>query len=107
MSRETTPPEVVMYCTATCPFCRMADRLFADKGIAAVSRIRVDMEPERRREMIERAGRSSVPQIFVGELYIGGYDELSWLDQSGKLDALLEGVANAGSETGIKTEGSL
>ena len=96
-----------MYCTATCPYCRMADRLLANKGVAAVNRIRVDMEPERRREMIERAGRSSVPQIFVGELHVGGYDELSWLDQSGRLDALLKGIADAGGETGKQSEGSL
>lgn len=95
-----------MYCTATCPFCRMADRLLAVKGIAAVNRIRVDMEPERRREMIERAGRSSVPQIFIGQTHVGGYDELSWLDRSGRLDTLLEGVADAGEDAGLLSEGS-
>ena len=79
-----------MYCTGTCPYCLMADRLFDRKGVSGVHRIRVDIEPERRKEMIARAGRTSVPQIFIGDIHIGGYDELSWLDQQGRLDALLE-----------------
>jgi len=95
-----------MYCTATCPFCLLADRLLSNKGISAVNRIRVDTEPERRREMIERAGRSSVPQIFVGPVHVGGYSELSWLDQSGRLDALLKGVIDAGEDAGLQSEGS-
>ena len=79
-----------MYCTATCPFCLMADRLLASKGVAAVSRIRVDIEPDRRGEMIERSGRTTVPQIFVGKVHVGGYDELSALDRAGSLDGLLQ-----------------
>jgi glutaredoxin 3 len=106
MPRETTPPEVLMYCTGTCPYCLMADRLFAKKGISVVNRIRVDLEPERRREMVERAGRTSVPQIFIGEFHVGGYDELSWLDRLGKLDALLEGATDAGEGAGLLSEGS-
>ncbi|UCH50032.1 MAG: glutaredoxin 3 [Betaproteobacteria bacterium] len=85
----STTPEVVMYCTAMCPFCLMADRLLASKGVATLNKIRVDMDPERRGEMIERSGRTTVPQIFVGEIHVGGYDELSSLERAGKLDALL------------------
>ena len=81
---------MVMYCTATCPFCLMADRLLAGKGVAAVGRIRLDIEPERRGEMIERSGRTTVPQIFVGKVHVGGYDELSALDRAGRLDGLLQ-----------------
>ena len=88
--RSATAPEVVMYCTATCPFCLMADRLLASKGVAALSRIRVDIEPDRRGEMIERSGRTTVPQIFVGKVHVGGYDELSALDRAGRLDGLLQ-----------------
>lgn len=88
--RSATAPEVVMYCTATCPYCLIADRLLASKGVAAVSRIRLDIEPERRGEMIERSGRTTVPQIFVGNVHVGGYDELSALDRAGRLDRLLQ-----------------
>ena len=85
-----------MYCTGSCPYCLMADRLFASKGVSGVNRIRVDVEPERRREMVARAGRTSVPQIFIGDVHVGGYDELWWLDQQGRLDALLEGAGVGG-----------
>ena len=81
-----------MYCTGSCPYCLMADRLFARKGVSGVNRIRVDIEPERRKEMAARTGRTSVPQIFIGDVHVGGYDEVSWLDQQGKLDALLVGA---------------
>lgn len=88
--RSAKAPEVVMYCTATCPFCLMADRLLASKGVSAVSRIRVDIEPGRRGEMIERSRRTTVPQIFVGKVHVGGYDDLSALDRAGRLDGLLQ-----------------
>lgn len=86
--------KVVMYCTAHCPFCLMADRLLADKAVTEVSRIRVDLEPDRRDEMMMRTGRYTVPQIYIGDFYVGGYDDLSSLNRAGKLDALLrEGSA--------------
>ena len=87
--KPVTAAEVVMYCTAGCPFCLMADRLLARKGVAMLNKIRVDLEPARRQEMLQRSGRTTVPQIFVGEVHVGGYDELSALDRAGKLDALL------------------
>ncbi|NIO38899.1 MAG: glutaredoxin 3 [Burkholderiales bacterium] len=87
---ESAAPAVVMYCTAYCPFCRMADQLLSKKGVTEVERIRVDVDPGRRGEMVERVGRTSVPQIFIGTIHVGGYDELSLLERAGKLDALLQ-----------------
>ncbi len=82
---------VVMYCTAFCPFCRMADSLLAKKGVTDVQRIRVDREPGLRQEMIERTGRHTVPQIYIGDFHVGGYDDLSRLERAGKLESLLRG----------------
>jgi glutaredoxin 3 len=81
--------KVLMYSTAVCPFCLMAERLLKSKGIETIEKVRVDLEPQRRQEMMERTGRRTVPQIYVGERHIGGYDELSALDRAGGLDPLL------------------
>jgi len=81
---------VKMYTTAMCPYCQMAERLLTSKGVAAVEKIRVDLEPARRAEMMERTGRRTVPQIYIGETHVGGYDELAALDRAGKLDELLQ-----------------
>jgi len=91
MPQSETQPKVVMYCTSMCPFCRMADSLLADKGVSDVQRIRVDLEPALRQEMMQRTGRRTVPQIYIGGAHVGGYDELSRLDRAGELDALLTG----------------
>ena len=80
---------VKMYTTGSCPYCQMAERLLKSKGIAEIEKIRVDLEPAKRGEMMERTGRRTVPQIYVGETHVGGYDELAALDRAGKLDALL------------------
>jgi glutaredoxin 3 len=80
---------VTMYLTGSCPYCHMAERLLATKGVATIDRVRVDLEPERRAEMMERTGRRTVPQIYIGETHVGGYDDLAALDRAGKLDALL------------------
>ena len=82
--------EIVMYSKQTCPYCVMAKRLLEQKG-QAWNEIDVEMEPERRDEMIERSGRRTVPQIFIRDEHVGGFDELSALERAGKLDALLEG----------------
>jgi glutaredoxin 3 len=79
-----------MYATAWCPYCQMAERLLEDKGVA-FEKIRVDLEPQRRVEMFERTRRHTVPQIYVGEHHVGGYEELSALDRAGRLDPLLRG----------------
>lgn len=80
---------VLMYCTATCPYCIAAERLLAGKGVAAIDKVRVDLEPKRRAEMTAKTGRTSVPQIWVGETYVGGCDDLHDLDRTGGLDPLL------------------
>ena len=82
-------PRVLIYCTAACPYCQAADRLLARKGVADVERVRVDLEPARRREMMEKSGRRTVPQIWIGGCHVGGSDELHDLEDSGQLDQLL------------------
>ena len=83
---------VLMYTTAVCPYCQMAERLLRSKGVE-VEKVRVDLEPARRAEMMEKTGRRTVPQIYVGETHVGGYDDLAALDRAGKLDPLLNGGA--------------
>ena len=80
-----------MYSTGVCPFCQMAERLLRSKGVSAIAKIRVDLEPERRVEMMDKTGRRTVPQIYIGETHVGGYDDLAALDRAGRLDGLLEG----------------
>jgi glutaredoxin 3 len=80
---------VLMYTTGSCPYCQSAERLLRDKR-AAVQTIRVDLEPERRAEMMRRSGRRTVPQIWIGERHIGGCDDLYALDRQGRLEPLLE-----------------
>jgi len=79
---------VTMYATGYCPYCLMAERLLEDKGVE-IDKIRVDLEPQRRVEMMERTRRRTVPQIYIGEVHVGGYDDLSALDRAGELDTLL------------------
>jgi glutaredoxin 3 len=78
-----------MYCTATCPYCIAAERLLVNKGVAAIDKVRVDLEPQRRAEMTQKSGQRTVPQIWIGERHIGGCDDLQALDRAGKLDPLL------------------
>jgi glutaredoxin 3 len=80
-----------MYLTATCPFCQSAERLLQQKGVQDVEKIRVDLHPERRPEMMRKSGRRTVPQIWIGERHIGGCDDLYALEREGKLDPLLKG----------------
>ena len=81
--------KILMYSTGVCPFCLMAERLLMSKGVAEIEKVRVDLQPERRDEMIKRTGRRTVPQIYVGERHVGGYDDLAALDRAGGLDPLL------------------
>ena len=78
-----------MYCTASCPFCHAAERLLLEKG-ATVEKIRVDLDPGRRAEMMQKSGRHTVPQIWIGSRHVGGCDDLYALDAEGRLDPLLE-----------------
>jgi len=81
---------VLMYITAACPFCRSAERLLLEKGVR-IEKVRVDLEPARRAEMVRRSGRRTVPQIWIGERHVGGCDDLHALEREGRLDPLLEG----------------
>ena len=83
---------VLMYCTAACPYCQAAERLLLEKG-AAIEKVRVDLDPARRGEMMQKSGRRTVPQIWIGERHVGGCDDLYALEDEGKLDSLLEGKA--------------
>jgi glutaredoxin 3 len=78
-----------MYCTAACPYCHAAERLLREKGAADLEKIRVDLEPARRSEMMQRSGRGTVPQIWIGDRHVGGCDDLYALDRTGQLDELL------------------
>jgi glutaredoxin 3 len=82
-------PQVTMYTTATCPYCINAERLLLSKGVMNIEKVRVDLEPQKRLEMMEKTGRRTVPQIWIGELHVGGFDELRALDRAGQLDPLL------------------
>jgi glutaredoxin 3 len=81
---------VLMYCTATCPYCIRAEQLLQQKGVA-LEKVRIDLEPSQRDVMVERTGRRTVPQIFVGDTHVGGCDDLYALDRDGGLDPLLRG----------------
>jgi len=78
-----------MYATATCPFCQSAERLLRQKG-AEIEKVRVDLDPARREEMMRKSGRRTVPQIWIDDRHIGGCDDLYALDREGALDPLLE-----------------
>ena len=80
---------IVMYGTGTCPFCERAEALLKARGVADIEKVRVDLEPARRDEMTTRTGRRTVPQIFIGDTHVGGFDDLAALDRDGKLTQLL------------------
>lgn len=84
---------VLMYCTEVCPYCVRAEQLLRSKGVAEIEKVRVDLQPELRVAMTEKTGRRTVPQIYIGDRHVGGYDDLAALAQSGELDRLL---SNAG-----------
>lgn len=81
-----------MYSTAVCPYCIMAERLLKAKGVDTIEKIRVDLDPQQRTEMMQKTGRRTVPQIYIGDTHVGGFDDLSALDREGKLDPLLQGA---------------
>ena len=78
-----------MYSTGVCPYCLMAERLLTSKGVVGIDKIRIDLDPAKRDEMMEKTGRRTVPQIYIGEKHVGGFDELSKLDRAGELEPLL------------------
>ncbi len=83
--------QITMYSTAVCPYCVRAEQLLKHKGVSEITKIRVDLDPEMKTEMMQRTGRRTVPQIYIGDHYVGGCDDLYALDHAGKLDALLAG----------------
>ncbi|HTY02529.1 MAG TPA: glutaredoxin 3 [Rhodocyclaceae bacterium] len=82
-------PRIVMYCTEVCPYCVRAEALLKRKGVTAIEKVRIDLEPQRAEEMTARTGRRTVPQIFIGDTHVGGCDDLHDLDRRGGLDPLL------------------
>ncbi|MFT0849570.1 glutaredoxin 3 [Achromobacter sp. F4_2707] len=82
--------KVSMYTTAVCPFCVRAEMLLKQRGVEEIEKIRIDLDPEQRAQMMERTGRRTVPQIYIGDTHVGGYDDLAALDRAGKLLPLLE-----------------
>jgi glutaredoxin 3 len=83
---------VLMYSSGVCPYCTMAERLLKSKGVDEIEKIRIDLDPQQRAQMMEKTGRRTVPQIYIGDTHVGGFDDLSALDRAGKLDPLLRGA---------------
>lgn len=81
--------KVTIYSKQTCPYCMMAKNLLKQKGITELNEIRIDLDSNQRDKMIELTGRMTVPQIFIGETHVGGFDDLAALNRDGKLDTLL------------------
>lgn len=81
---------VKMYTTLVCPFCIRAKSLLKQRGVEAIEEVRVDLDPAERQAMMERTGRRTVPQIFIGDTHVGGCDDLIALDQQGGLLPLLQ-----------------
>jgi glutaredoxin 3 len=84
--------KVLMYATAVCPYCVRAEQLLQRKGVTDIEKVRVDLDPARREEMMRKTGRRTVPQIYIGGHHVGGCDELYALERAGRLDPLLRGA---------------
>ena len=82
---------VLMYSTAICPFCVRAEQLLRARGVVEIEKVRVDLDPVRRNEMVEKTAKRTVPQIYIGQTHVGGCEELIALDRAGKLLPLLVG----------------
>jgi glutaredoxin 3 len=87
---DATSPAITIYSSAICPYCVMAKNFLRSKGLSW-NEVRIDLDAEERVRMVARTRRTSVPQIFVGETHVGGYDELMALHRGGKLEPLLAG----------------
>jgi glutaredoxin 3 len=81
-----------MYCTEVCPYCVRAERLLRAKGVTEIEKIRVDLQPGLRVAMMEKTGRRTVPQIYIGTYHVGGFDDLAALEHSGELAKLLVNI---------------
>jgi glutaredoxin 3 len=82
--------DVTMYSTAVCPYCVRAEMLLKQRGVTQINKIRIDLDAEQRAVMMERTGRRTVPQIFIGDTHVGGFDDLAALDRAGGLQPLLD-----------------
>jgi glutaredoxin 3 len=82
-------PQVMMYSTQVCPYCVMAEKLLHKKGVSNLEKILIDKDPAQREIMMTKTGRRTVPQIYIGDTHVGGYDDLVALDRAGQLDLLL------------------
>lgn len=82
---------VRMYTTQVCPYCQRAKMLLAQRGVTQIEEIRIDLDPAQREHMVQATGRRTVPQIYIGDTHVGGFDDLAALDQRGGLAALLQG----------------
>jgi len=89
MQGDKRMARVVMYSTMVCPYCQMAERLLRSKGVETIEKIMIDREPGKREEMMSRTGRRTVPQIYIDDRHVGGFDDLSALDRQGGLAPLL------------------
>jgi len=81
--------KIRMYATAVCPYCVRAERLLSSKGVTEIEKIRVDLDPRARREMVSETGRRTVPQIYIGDTHVGGFEDLAALEHAGSLESLL------------------
>ena len=81
--------DIRMYCTAFCPYCVRAEMLLKSKGVEAINKILIDSIPDGFQDLMELTGRRTVPQIFIGDRHIGGFDDLAELDLVGELELLL------------------
>ena len=84
-----TTPTITMYSTRICPYCQMAERLLKSKGVETINKILIDTDPAKRDEMMARTQRRTVPQIYIGDTHVGGFDDLAALDKAGELVKLL------------------
>jgi glutaredoxin 3 len=82
-------PKITMYSTGVCPYCTRAEALLTSKGVTIDEKIRIDLDPGQREIMMQKTGRRTVPQIYIGEKHVGGFDDLAALDRAGGLDPLL------------------
>jgi glutaredoxin 3 len=85
-------PTITMYTTANCPFCVRAERFLDARGVTDIAKVRVDLDPVERVAMMKKTGRRTVPQIYIGDRHVGGYEDLVALDQAGALAPLLAGT---------------
>ena len=85
---------VLMYSTGVCPYCVRAEMLLKQRGVTEIEKIRIDLDPQQREAMMARTGRRTVPQIYIGDTHVGGFDDLAALDKAGGLMPLLNGTTN-------------